>query len=129
MEKQKTNGDGELKDSMAIFRCGETEMRGTLVKLSRFAVVFEVYSAENILRLSEILEDFRIIFNERTIYSGRATVQNLMTVGQTVICATTLNENSWAELQVHPSKMVNGYLKEQFSEFTHEWQKVYRVLP
>jgi extracellular factor (EF) 3-hydroxypalmitic acid methyl ester biosynthesis protein len=129
MGKNKTNGNGSLKDSLVICRASGVEVRGTLIKLTRFAVVFEIDGPYNILRLSEVLEDFRIIFHEHTIYSGRATVYNLMSIGQPVICAANLNENSWTGIEFNLAAECKGELQEKFSEFFHEWQQVYGVLP
>ena len=91
MEKPTANGD--LKDSLVLCMSGEGhEVRGRLVKLTRHAVAFEVFSHGGDLRLSEVLANFRIIFHEHTIYSGHATVNNLMTMRQAIVCTATLDE-------------------------------------
>ncbi len=128
MEKPTANGD--LKDSLVVCRSGEGhEVRGRLVKLARHAVAFEVFSHGGDLRLSEVLANFRIIFHEHTIYSGQATVNNLMTVRQAIVCTATLDEKSWTALPVSGPAVVTAAVREKFGEFLDGWQKSYKVAP
>lgn len=63
-----------IKESGVTFQTAEgAELRGALSRVTRHTVVFELYSPDVTLRLSEVLAGFEIIFQERTIYSGRAT--------------------------------------------------------
>jgi extracellular factor (EF) 3-hydroxypalmitic acid methyl ester biosynthesis protein len=105
------------------------EMRGGLLRLTRFLVVFELYSPSSILRVSEVFPNFKIIIRERTIYSGRAVIQNLVNAGLTVVCEATLSESSWTDIEFTPDTARNGMLQKEFSDFLREWQKLYRVLP
>jgi extracellular factor (EF) 3-hydroxypalmitic acid methyl ester biosynthesis protein len=105
------------------------ELRCALAKLNRFIVVFEVHDSAGILRVSEVLPDLKIVFHERTIYSGRATVRNLMNAGEILICEAALEETCWMDLQLDPASMKNGLLHQKFGDFLQEWQKSYKVLP
>lgn len=105
------------------------EMRGGLLRLTRFLVVFELYSPSSILRVSEVFSAFKIIIRERTIYSGRAVIQNLVNAGLTVVCEATLSESSWMDVEFAPDMARDGRLREEFRGFLEEWQKLYRVLP
>src|SRR5215471_7784752 len=129
MQNIPTDVSSGSTDSFIACQTSHGELRGTLIKLSRFGVMFEVYNPSSVLQLSQVLDDFRIIVHERTIYSGQATVRNLMNTGQVVICEVTLTEGSWRDLQFNPAVVQNGALKDRFGEFLHEWQKVYKVLP
>ena len=62
------------------------ELRGTLHRLTRHLAVFEVYNPYSIVQLSEVLSGFRIMMNERMIYSGRAIIANLVNTGIMLIC-------------------------------------------
>lgn len=127
---EKTTANGELKDSLIVCRSSQgLEIRGRLVKLTRFAVAFEIFSPDSDLRLSEILKEFRVIFHEHTIYSGSATVSHLMSVGQTTVCSATLEENSWSALELAGPGVAPGLLREKFGEFLDGWQKSYKVSP
>src|ERR1017187_6678201 len=130
MEKITTNGNGELKESLVICQTSlGAEVRGTLIKLTRFMVVFEIYNPTNVLRTSEVLSDFRIIVNDHTIYSGNATVRHLMNMGQMLVCEVGLNENSWMDVEFSPQMVQNGVWHAKFNEFLREWQKLYKILP
>src|SRR5512143_824540 len=48
------------------------EFRGTLLRLSRHAAVFETYDPLPLLRLSDSLTDFGIAVHDRVLYRGRA---------------------------------------------------------
>src|SRR5205085_10592726 len=70
--KLSLQGGGE-KDSLIICRNSQgLEVRATPLRMTRHLVVFEVYNPYSILQLSEVLNEFQIIVNERLIYSGRA---------------------------------------------------------
>ena len=120
--------NGEMKDSLVVCRSGEgVEIRGRLVKLTRFAVGFEIFSPACDLRLSEVLQDFRIIFHEHTIYSGRANVSKLMNVGPAVLCEAALDEVSWLEWEWDARGNNDLQVREKFNEFLQGWQKAYKV--
>ena len=54
--------NGEIKESLVVCQNNQSiEIRGSLLRLTRFAVVFEIYSPTIILRLSEVLSEFRIV--------------------------------------------------------------------
>ncbi len=128
MQNQTANGD--LKDGLVVCTSRDShEVRGRLVKLTRHAVAFEVFSHGSDLRLSEVLGNFRIIFHEHTIYSGHATVSNLMTMRQAIVCTATLEEKSWTALPVAGPKQVAETLRVKFGEFLDGWQKSYKVAP
>ena len=125
MEPSITNG--ELKDSLVVCRSSQgVELRGRLVKLTRFAVAFEIFSPLCDLRVAEVLVDFRIIFHEHTIYSGRASVGKLMNVGQSVVCEAALDEAAWTDWQPGAEGRT---VREKFDQFLLGWQKAYKVSP
>ena len=81
-----STGSGEIKDSLVVCRSNQgAEIRGSLLRLTRFAVVFEIYSPTIVLRLSEVLSEFRIVVQDRMLYSGRAVIGNLVNAGLTVV--------------------------------------------
>jgi|SRR5665213_510588 len=122
--------NGELKDSLVVCQNSQgLEVRGTPVKLTRFAAVFEIYSPDSDLRLSEVLDKFKIILQGETIYSGRATIGNLVNDGQVLVCEAALDEGLLVDTALDSSAARNGRLQEKFDEFIHEWQKVYQILP
>src|SRR5438093_8064374 len=68
------------------------ELHATLLKLSRCQVAFEVYSPPGTVQLSEVLSEFRILIQGQPVYSGRAVVSNLISLGSVVVCEATLDE-------------------------------------
>jgi extracellular factor (EF) 3-hydroxypalmitic acid methyl ester biosynthesis protein len=127
---EKNNANGELKDSLVVCQNSQgLEVRGTPVKLTRFAAVFEIYSPDSDLRLSEVLEDFKIVLQGKHIYSGRATISNLVNRGQVLVCEAALDEGLLLAAAVDFSAARNGKLQGKFDEFIREWQKVYQILP
>ena len=103
------------------------EVRATLLRFTRYLAVFEIYTPAVILRMSEVLTDFKIVLNDCIIYSGRAVVSNLINVGETLVCEATLDEH-WVNLQPM-SWSEAGQLPGEFSDFLQQWQKTYTVLP
>lgn len=134
MEKNSENGElkenGVSKSTLVICRSSAgVELRGTLTRLTRFNVVFELYTPAAVLRVTEVLADFRIIFYGQAIYSGRGVVRGLMNIGDAVLCDATLNEASWADVRFDPTKTASAYLQERFGEFLQDWQKSYKITP
>jgi extracellular factor (EF) 3-hydroxypalmitic acid methyl ester biosynthesis protein len=121
--------NSEIKDSLVICQSSQGgEMRSSLLRLTRFAVAFEVYNPVSALRLSEVLGEFRIIVQDRTLYSGRAVIGSLVNAGLTVVCEATLDEGSWLDVELTPGDNGDWKLGEQFAGFMHEWQKLYKVV-
>src|SRR5205823_8968400 len=90
-------GGGD-KDSLIVCRNSQgLEVRATPLRMTRHLVVFEVYNPYSILQLSEVLNEFQIIVNERLIYSGRAVVSNLVNTGILIVCEATLDE-AWLDI-------------------------------
>ncbi len=115
------------KDTFIVCRNSQgTEFRATLLRLTRYTVVFEVYNPYSILQLSEVLNDFRMIMNDRLIYSGRAVVSTLVNTGILLVCECTLEE-SWLDVDLFTSIHHKDKLQHEFTEFLKEWEKVQKV--
>lgn len=71
--------------------------RGTILRLSRSSVVFEVYNPYSIVQLSEVLQQFTIRRGQRAIYTGRAVVTNLVNTGLMLIVSVNLPD-AWSDL-------------------------------
>lgn len=116
------------KDTFIVCRNSQgTEFRATLLRLTRYMVVFEVYNPYSILQLSEVLTDFKLIMNDRMIYSGRAVVSNLVNTGILLVCEATL-EDSWLDVDIFSTLSLKDRLKNEFSEFLQEWEKTHQVI-
>src|ERR1041385_5014058 len=118
-----------VKDSIVVCETSQgTELRGSLVRLERHHVIFEVYSAACVLQASEVLSQFRIFIKERTAYSGRAVIKNLVNTGLLVLCEVNLEEG-WQDVDFISSADQAPQLREQFDRHIADWQKFYRVTP
>jgi extracellular factor (EF) 3-hydroxypalmitic acid methyl ester biosynthesis protein len=129
-----TNGipkaNGEVKDTLVAGQTSQgVDIRASMVRLTRYAAVFEIYSPGLVLRTSEVISDFKIIVRDRSVYSGRAVVRSLVNAGQTIVCEVTLNENGWTDIAFAAEMIGNGRLQAEFNDFIHEWQKLYKILP
>ncbi len=102
------------------------EVRATLLRLTRYSVVFEVYNPYSILQLSEVLTDFKMVMNERMVYSGRAVVSNLLNTGILLVCECTLEDN-WLDVDIFSSIHQKDKLQSEFSEFLKEWDKIHHI--
>lgn len=115
------------KDTFILCRNSQgTEFRATLLRLTRYTVVFEVYNPYSILQLSEVLTDFRMIMNDRMVYSGRAIVSNLVNTGILLVCECTLEED-WLDVDIFSSIYQKDKLQNEFMEFLKEWDKIRMV--
>lgn len=104
------------------------EVQATLLRLTRHLAVFEVYSPHVVLRMSEVLSEFRIVVGDRPVYAGRAVVASLINAGTVVVCEATL-EDSWMDAELFSWLGQENGLRDGFDGFFQQWQKSYRVLP
>ncbi len=129
MPKVDPEHNAELKVSLVVCHASQgVELRGSLLRLTRYVAVFEVYNPAVVLRLSEVLSDFKIIINDRTIYSGRAVLGSLIHAGTVAVCEVKLDEEGFSIASFSPW---NGgpQVRAGFGEFLRQWQAVYRVMP
>src|ERR1044071_6985029 len=118
----------ELKDTLVVCQTHQGhQIRATTVRLTRHLAIFEVYSPFPLLQLSEVLNDFRILLNERVIYSGRAVVSNLINAGGVVVCEVHL-EDSWVDFDSITSNG-SSTLQGKFLEFMRSAQQSFHILP
>src|SRR5438105_14283872 len=115
-----------IRESLVVFRSSQgAEIRANLLRLTRHLAVFEVYNPASVLQTSEVLSECKIIWQDRTLYSGRAIVRNLMSTGLVTMCEASL-EDSWLDVDLCLSLTTAGQLNSQFETFIQEWQKIYR---
>jgi extracellular factor (EF) 3-hydroxypalmitic acid methyl ester biosynthesis protein len=93
------------------------EARGSLVRLSRQQVVFEVYNPYSIVQLSEVLTEVRIMQGERETYQGRAVVTGLLNTGLMLIVSASLVD-PWSDLKgLVPGDILRSYVH----DFVSDW--------
>src|SRR5258708_4020712 len=116
-------------DSLVVLRTSQgSETQASLLRLTRYLAVFELYDHNAELRASEVLNEFKILYQDRTIYSGRAVVRNQVSTGLVLVCEAALDEG-WVDVDFVIGMNQGGRLREGFTGFVQEWQKFYRVLP
>ncbi|HOX57183.1 MAG TPA: class I SAM-dependent methyltransferase [Candidatus Paceibacterota bacterium] len=118
-----------VKDSLVTCRSGEgVEIRASLLRVTRYLAVFEVYNPSLVLQASEVLADFKVTIQERPIYAGRAVVTTLVNTGTMLLCEAKLDETGFLLASFSPERG-STWLQEGFENFLHHWQKIYKVLP
>ena len=121
--------NGAVKDSLVICQNSQgVEIRASLLRVTRYLAVFEIYNPSLVLQASEVLGGFKIILNERTIYAGRAVVTTLVNAGTMLVCEAKLDESAFLLASFSPS-IDSASLHEGFEDFIRHWQRLYRVLP
>jgi len=121
--------DSEESSRFASFQNREgMEIRGSLLRFTRQIVVLELCTPECLLRGSEVLSNFKIFWNDRTLYSGHAVVTNLVNTGVVTICEASL-QDSWVNFEASSSGATALELQNEFHGFLEAWQKLYRVVP
>ncbi len=118
------------QESEVIFQtAGGVELHAVLSRLTRYAAVFELYNPSITLRISETLNEFKIILQKRPIYCGRAVVHNLLDAGTKVVCEAKLDESRWTGLDSDWLVVRQGQIAEQYKNFIRDWQKSSKVSP
>jgi len=125
-----TPAKASTKDNGITFHTADgVELRGTLVRMTRFAAFFELHNPGTVPHDSEVLAKFEIVFQGRIIYFGSATVRGIVSTGVTVICEVTLAGESWADLSSLVDTRQHGQLLQEFKAFLLNWQNNYKILP
>lgn len=124
------NSDGGLKDSFVV---GQTslggEIKATLLRLTRYVAVFELYTPAPGIRATEVFTELKIVVQDRTVYLGRAVVHSVLDLGSRFVCEVGLEENAGLPDEGSPGLFTGGKLVGEFNNFLQEWQKLYRVVP
>jgi extracellular factor (EF) 3-hydroxypalmitic acid methyl ester biosynthesis protein len=119
----------ETRETLVFFQTSQgLELQGTLLKLTRFLVAFEVYSPASALRMSEVLSNFKILINDRPVYSGRAIVSSLVNIGTLLVCEAKLEE-SWLDVESFVPTLEAKALRAGFGNFLSQWHKIYKIQP
>lgn len=120
--------NGELKDSLVTCQTSQgLAIRATLVRLTRYLAVIEIYNPALVLQTSEALQEFRIVLFDRTVYCGRAVLSNVVNTGTVVIAEAKLEESAFLTRSFAPE--INEDRVSGFGEFLRRWQKIYKVRP
>jgi extracellular factor (EF) 3-hydroxypalmitic acid methyl ester biosynthesis protein len=123
------SSNGEVKDSLVLGHTNQGgELRASLLRLTRYQAVFELYGSGIVLRASEVIRDFKIIINDLTIYAGRAVISNLVHTGTVIVCEVSLDEAGFNIASFSPLEPAER-TREGFNQFLTQWQKIYKVLP
>ena len=104
------------------------EFCGTMLKLTRFQVTFEVHNPTCSLRTSEVLKDLKILVQDQPIYSGRAVVNNLVNTEAGVVCEATLEDACFDE-GLFAADRWGTRLREEFRRFVTTSQQMFRIMP
>lgn len=94
------------------------------MRLNRHSVVFEVYNPYSIVQLSEVLGHVCIRRGERSIYTGKAVVTNLVSTGLMLIVSASLVD-PWSDLV---GLAPGPQLREEVGNFVHDWASSNRRL-
>ena len=97
-------------------------IQATPLRLTRHLVVFEIDSSHAVLRMSEVLSEFRILDGDRPVYAGRAVVASLINTGTTVVCEATL-EDCWVDAELFSLLEEEDGLADGFNEFFQRWER------
>jgi extracellular factor (EF) 3-hydroxypalmitic acid methyl ester biosynthesis protein len=122
--------DGSVnRDGIVAFHSSSgVEVSGTLVRLDRHHVVFEVYSPMVILHMSESLDEFAVTMRDRRVFSGRAVVKNLIATGAVTVVEVSIDEG-WLEQNLFEGGDWKQRLGTAFQDVVTGLNHGYRIRP
>ncbi len=126
-EETAHSGTGLAADGVTFKTSDGLALRGSVSRIQRHAVAFELYSPPAVPRLSEALADFKIVLHTREVYSGRAVVSDILDAGPRVVCKATLELLDWIDLDLLVV-FREGQAQDEIRAFLNAWQKNYRIL-
>ena len=119
------------RDTQVTFRAGEEQaaLHGVPVRITRHAMVFELFNPIVTPRLSESLVDFKASLHERPIFVGRAVIRNVVNAGAKVVCEVALDEAGWQGTGGKGTAPAPDQVANDFNGLLKDWQKFYKVAP
>ena len=114
--------------SQVVFKTAQAaEVRAPLLRVLPHSAAFEICDPTLVLRVSEALQDFKLVLRNRQQYFGRAVVRSLINNGPAMVVEVALEEKSWLN-----GSLTNGFdgrkgLGDDFDGFLRGWQKYYLV--
>lgn len=102
------------------------EIHGTLVRLTRHAVSFEIHNVSDTLQMSEVLTNLKILARGQPIYSGRAVISNLVEAGPVILCQANLRDG-WSGVSISAFAQQPEQLRGAFAQLVQSWEKIYRI--
>lgn len=99
-------------------------VRGTLHKLSRRQIVFEIYDPFLLVRTSEVLSDLQVRRGREYLYRGDAIVTSVISTSILLVISATLIGN-WSELgseSIQPSE-----IRAEVRDFIGDWERANRL--
>lgn len=117
------------KENLVIGRSNQgAEIRAAVLRIAQHHVAFEILDPSLVLQTSEVLNDIKVLLNDRPVYSGRAVISNVVNTGAVVICEATLDKTGLDPQAVRPMKDP-AELQAGFEEFIRDWGKNYKIHP
>jgi extracellular factor (EF) 3-hydroxypalmitic acid methyl ester biosynthesis protein len=101
-------------------------VRGTLSKLSRRNIVFEIYNPFSPLQTSEVLTDLKVRRGKNVVYQGDAVVTGVVTTSILVVVSATL-VSKWTALDDIISESAG--IRSEVAHFIDEWERVNKLDP
>ncbi len=115
-------------ESVVIFRDAQgVEIRAAAQRFNRHNVVFEHCTLDSLLRVSETLRDFQIVYAGGPVYQGRAVVRTLINSGPTTVCEARL-EDGWTQPAPRNGNQPVSLL-ERYREFFSTHKKLHQLTP
>ena len=108
--------NSDIKESLVVCQTSQgLEIRASLLRLTRYLAIFELYNPSLVLRTSEVLSEFHVIAQERVIYAGRAVINNLVSTGIVTVCEAALTDSGWRDVDLTAEMLRKGKLSEPLS--------------
>jgi extracellular factor (EF) 3-hydroxypalmitic acid methyl ester biosynthesis protein len=113
-------------DSGVVFRNGRgAEVRGALAKLTRNALMFEVYSPYPVVETGEMLEGVKVVRGGQPVYSGGAVVDSVLSTGwNSMVVATPLGSITPVD-----SPLPRGCLSSEADQLMKQWETSQVLVP
>lgn len=121
--------DGGREGRVAFQTSDGLEIQGALLRLTRHVVAFEIYHSDVELRVSDVLNGFKITTGGRTIFFGRAVVSGLVNPGTLVECEAKLSAPETEAAFFLPPPAAGLTPQAAYDEFSRQWQSDYRIAP
>jgi extracellular factor (EF) 3-hydroxypalmitic acid methyl ester biosynthesis protein len=103
-------------------------MRGTLLHLQSCRVAFDLCQPGLILRVSEVIEEFKVFVTDEESYSGRAVLTSIVDLGDRLVCEAKL-EDPGVKLGQGSRAATSEQFRARYDKWFDGWQQHERLSP
>jgi extracellular factor (EF) 3-hydroxypalmitic acid methyl ester biosynthesis protein len=119
---------GETGGFVACQSSQGQDLQAPVLRMTRHLVTFEATMPQLVLRVSEVLGNFKVTVQNEPVYSGRAVVKSLVNTGSSLVVEAEVDDG-WQDAGLIKMLKDPSNLGAGFDHFVKQWGQLYKIRP